>query len=349
MKLKKGEYFSALSEGKLDMKPVEDLLAGLKSHLTVEDVPPELLRQTKSQARITEELTRLPVYVARGLKSWGGLVIPFPGSTQQLTTEIVGTPYLRRILYPILDLHRRIIDHYRERLPCIYLLGIRFPDVFLRKFRLLASVTPHVIVITSDLLNKAKSLKAEKESEVLPKLPDKVNEAWVQAWLCREMMEKPNGLKVPAENGDVQLCYLGREFPASEGTTQPERLDILGFDKADHSLAVFEIKGPAASRVDLENLFLQGLEHQKWLELNKMAVKFAIEGPRGRHINTKKRVRLILGFFQEEVPDLFWELRHQALRYDRYLKIDFVHFAHSGGVNGKLVLTRASRKPLPKL
>jgi len=117
-------------------------------------------------------------------------------------------------------------------------------------------------------------------------------------------------------------------------------LDILGFDKADGSLVVFEIKGPDASRVDLENLFLQGLEHQKWLELNKMAVKFVLEGPRGKNINTRKRVRLILGFFQDEVPDLFWELRNQALRHDRHLKIDFVHFAHSGGVNGELVLTQ---------
>lgn len=340
MGLKKGEYFSLLSRGdKLDMKSVEGLLAGFNSHLSVESVPSELLRQTKSQAKITEELTRLPVYVARGLSSWGGLVIAFPGSKIQLTTEIVGTPYLRRILYPILDLHRRINDHYRERLPCLYLLGTRFPDVFLRKFRLLANVTPHVIVITSDLLNKAESLKAEVESAVLPEFPEKVNEAWVQTWLCRKMME-PNGLQVPVESGDIQIGYLGRELPTSEGTTQPERLDILGFDKADHALVAFEIKGPACSRVDVENLFLQGLEHRKWLELNKMAVKFVIDGPKRRRVNTRKRARLILGFFNEKVPDLFWELRRQALRHDRYLGIDFVHFAHSGGLNGKLVLTR---------
>ncbi len=337
MELKKGEYFSALTKGKLDMAPVKDLLTELEldSRLSVECVPSELVQQTESQAKITEELTRLGVYVARGLKSWGGLVVTFPGSTKQLTTEIVGTPYLRRILYPILDLHRRINSHYQdEHLPCLYLLGTRFPDVFLRKFRLLASVTPHVIVITSDLLNKAKSLRAENKSAVLPEFPDKVNEAWVQAWLCRKMMDEPNGLQVPVNSGNIQLGYLGREFPTSEGTTQPERLDILGFDKADGSLVAFEIKGPACSRVDLENLFLQGLEHQKWLELNKMAVKFVLDGPKGKRINTRKRVRLILGFFQDEVPDLFWELRCQALRHDRYLEIDFVHFAHSDGVDG---------------
>ena len=340
MKLKKEGYFSALSKGdKLNMKPVEDLLAGLSSHLSIEPVPSGLFQQTKSQAKITEELTRLPVYVARGLRSWGGLVLAFPGSRKQLTTETVGTPYLRRILYPILDLHRRIDNHYPERLPCLYLLGTRFPDVFLRKFRLLASVTPHVVVITSDLLNKAKSLRAEAESAVLPEFPEKVNEAWVQAWLCRKMME-PNGLQVPVKSGDVQLGYLGRELPTSEGTTQPERLDILGFDKANRSLVAFEIKGPSCKHVDLENLFLQGLEHRNWLELNKMAVKFVIDGPKGRCVNTRKRVRLILGFFEDEVPDLFCELRRQALRHDRYLEIDFVHFAHSGGVNGELVLTQ---------
>jgi len=335
MKLEKGGYFSALS--RLDMKPVEGLLAGLGSHLSVEPAPSDLLQRTKSQAKITQELTDLGVYVARGLRSWGGLVVTFPGSTQQLTTEIVGTPYLRKILYPILDLHRRINN--QEHLPCIYLLGTRFPDVFLRKFRLLASVTPHVVVSTSDLLNKAKSLKAEAESAVLPEFPKKVNEAWVQAWLCRKMMEL-NGLQIPITSGDIQLGYLGRELPAGEGTTQPERLDILGFDEADHSLVVFEIKGPNASRVDLENLFLQGLEHRKWLEMNKMAVKFVIEGPKGRRINTRKRVRLVLGFFEDKVPDLFWELQQQALRHDRHLKIDFVHFAHSGGVNGKLALAQ---------
>lgn len=340
MKLKKDEYFSVLSRGdKLDMKPVEDLLMELNSNLSVEPVPLELLRQTKSQAKITEELTRLPVHVARGLGNWGGLVIAFPGSKKQLTTEFVGTLYLRRILYPILDLHQRINNHYRERLPCLYLLGTRFPDVFLRKFSLLVSVTPHVIVITSDLLNKAVTIKAESESKVLPVFPEKVNEAWVQAWLCRKMMES-NGLQIPIKSGILRLGYLGRELPTGEGTTQPERLDILGYDKDKHSLVAFEIKGPACGRVDLENLFLQGLEHQKWLENNKMAIKFVFDGPKGKLINTRKRVRLILGFFNERVPELFWELRRQALKNDRYLEIDFIQFAQKGGKNGKLVLTQ---------
>jgi len=343
-KINKEGYFSALSTGdKLEMNPVKRLLQGLNSHLSLEPVPSELFRRTKDQSKLTEELTRLPIYVARGPRSWGGLVVAFPGSNKQLTTEIVGTPYLRRILYPILDLHHRINNHYSRRLPCLYLLGTRFPDVFLRKFRLAASLVPHVIVITSDLVNKAQSFKAETESSILPKLPEKINEAWVQSWLCRKMIE-PNGLRIPVEGDDVRLGYLGRELPACEGTTEPERLDILGFDKAKHSLVAFEIKGPACGRVELENLFLQGLEHRNWIELNKRAVKYVIDGPNGKRINTRKRVRLILGFFKEEVPNLFWELRREALRHDRHLEIDFVHFAHSGGVNGKLVLTRKNEK-----
>lgn len=343
MPLEKGAYFSALSKGGLlDMKPIENLLKGLDSHLLLEPLQPELLCQTKSQAKITEELTRLPIFVAKGKRSWGGLVIGFPGSKKQLTTEIVGTPYLRRILYPILELHRRINIYYSERLPCIYLLGTSFPDVLIKKFRLLESVTPHVILLTSELGNKAIATKAEEKSAKLPEFPESINEAWVQTWLCRKMIE-PNGLQVPITNGTLQLGYLGREIPTGEGTKQPERLDILGVDKVDHSLVALEIKGPACGRVELENLFLQGLEHQRWLERNKMAVKFLFDKPVGRRINTAKRVRLLLGFFNEEVPDLFWELRQRAMRHDRYLRIDFVRFVQIGGLDGKLLITRVGK------
>ena len=114
---------------------------------------------------------------------------------------------------------------------------------------------------------------------------------------------------------------------------RPERLDVLGVDNEDRSLVAFEIKGPDCGQVELENLFLQGLAHRRWLERNKMAVELMFDGPRGRRINARKRVRLLLGFFQEEVPALFWEMREEAMR-DPYLRIDFVDFAHSGGPGG---------------
>jgi hypothetical protein len=332
MKLERGGYFSAITNGGLlDEKPVKALLTELREHLTLEDVPLKLLRQSSTQGKITEKLSRLCLHVATESTSWGGLVVGFPGSVRQLTTEIVSTPYLREILYPALDLHQRINRHYEKRLPCLYWLGVRFPDVFLMEFRLLAQVIPHVVVLTSDLL-RAKSLEP-------PELPAEVDrERWSQAWLCREM-DSQDGLRVPVQGGDIRLGYLAHEVHTGEGTTRPERLDILGYDKADHSLVAFEIKGPGSKRVDLENLFLQGLAHREWLELNKMVVKLVFDGPRGRHVNTRKRGRLVLGFFSDEVPELFWKLRRQAMK-DRYLEIDFVHFARSGGRGEELVLTR---------
>jgi len=82
----------------------------------------------------------------------------------------------------------------------------------------------------------------------------------------------------------------------------------------------------------------QYLEHRNWLEKNKMAVKFIIDGPKGKRINTKKRVRLILGFFGGHVPALFYELRREAQRKDRYLRIDFVKFDRDP--RGKLTITQ---------
>jgi hypothetical protein len=60
------------------------------------------------------------------------------------------------------------------------------------------------------------------------------------------------------------------------------------------------MKGPEAKRVEIENLFLQGLEHRNWLEYNKMAVKLMFDGVRGPRINTRKRVRLLLAFFEPD-------------------------------------------------
>lgn len=338
--ISKDGYFKALSDGnELDFKPLNDLFEKLKTHLVIEPIPIGIFAKSNGQPKITEELTRLSIYVARGNNSWGGMIVAFPGSTKQITTEIVGTPYLRRILYPILDLHQRINNHYEESLPCLYLLGSRFPEVLLRKFRLLESLIPHVIILTSDLINSSNQAKERASQEMFDNFPKKINEGWVQRWLCREM-NRPVGLKVPIESGDIQVGFLGKEIPASEGTTQPERLDILGYDKSDHSLIAFEIKGPNCSRVELENLFLQGLEHQKWLEMNKMAIKFALDGPNGRRINTRKRVRLLLGFFQDTVPCMYWALREQALKQDKYLQIDFVHFKRSSGNDKLIILSR---------
>lgn len=328
MTLEQGEYFRALSEGRLYRTHVDKLLEEMKSRLTLEEVPPELLSSGETQAKVTEKLSRLPLRVARGPRGWNGLVIGFPGSKDQLTTETLSTPYLREILYPILDLRQRISSNNEDMsLPCLYLLGVRFPDVVLNKFRLLELVIPHIVVLTHDLPNRPGP----------PELPSQLNEQWAQAWLCQEM-DKPEGLGV--NNHHLQLGYLTHELPTWEAGTSRERLDILGVDREDKALVAFEIKGPDCSRVQLENLFLQGLAHREWLELNKRTIKFIFDGPRGRRINARKRVRLILGFFQEEVPELFWDMREEAVRRDPYLEIDFVGFTHPDGLEGKLKPTR---------
>ena len=97
-------------------------------------------------------------------------------------------------------------------------------------------------------------------------------------------------------------------------------------------MLAFEIKGPNVGRIELDNLFLQAIEHRNWLEQNKMAVKFLFDkGPRGERINTKKRVKLILGFYNSKVPDLFFELRQEATKSDKFLDIDFVLLTNNDG------------------
>jgi len=166
-----------------------------------------------------------------------------------------------------------------------------------------------------------------QESGHMPtKTADKINEYYLQKFLCERMSSK-EGMRLPISSGkSIRVDLISYEVPTVACTLKTERLDILGYDLDDHSLVAFEIKGPDADRPELENLFFQGLEHRNWLERNKMGVKFLFDrDPLGRRINTKKRVRLILGFCDSEIPHLFLELRKQAEREDQYLKIDFVH------------------------
>ena len=96
--------------------------------------------------------TKLPVYTVRGDKSWQGLAVGFPGTKDDLTTENVGTPWLRLILYPILKMFKQFSDDNGGKIRCLYLMGSCFNDVFLRKFEFLKFVVPNVIVLTDDLL-----------------------------------------------------------------------------------------------------------------------------------------------------------------------------------------------------
>jgi len=320
MQTDKEVYFNQLSKGELSLSTINLILDHIKKQgLHISPIPPDLVKKNLYGEKITEYLTRLQLYVIGGNPSWEGLLVGFPGKKEELLTKSVGTPYLRKILYPILDLHHRLLHTYPDkRLPCIYFIGDRFTDVFLRKFELLKEVVPNIIVITHDIyecaMNKSLPPKTKK---------DQRKESWTQMKLS-QMMYSKEGLIIPTKARNTTAKFLSYEVPCNEGTENPERLDILGYDEADHGLIAFELKGPGANRVELENLFLQGLEHRNWIEKNKMAVKLLFDGgPRGKRINTRKRVRLMLGFYGEKVPNIFNELRDQAQR-DPYTKIDFV-------------------------
>lgn len=332
--IKKEGYRRALKDGKLYLNALNNLLDLLrkvaeKNRMQIDDVPEELLE--RGEDKITKLLTNLKLCVIKGNRSWGGLIVGFPGSKKELYTYSVGTPYLRKILYPILELYKRLNKQAESR--CLYILGARFSDVFLRKFRLLKSIIPHVIIITDDLMKCANNV-----SKSIIEKKSKITEKWIQGYICKKM-RSPDVLNIPVEGGSIETGFIAYEVPAYEGTLKPEKLDILGYDKNDHSLIAFEIKGPECDLVELKNLFLQGIEHRNWLEENKMAIKFLFEGPKGKKIYTTKRVRLILGFCGEKVPPLFFKLRKQAMRKDPFLKIDFCRFKTPSDINGELCIT----------
>lgn len=316
-------YFKFLSDGRLSSTTIDIIKELIKNEgLSINQIPPSLLKKSKYGEKITEHLTRLTLSVVEGNPSWEGLFIGFPGNRNELSTKSVGTPYLRMILYPILDLHHRLQSSSGKRLPCIYFCGERFSDVFLRKFELLTNVVPHSIVLTNDLYQCSKNKSFPPRTEKIG------NESWTQMKIC-EQMNSRKGLNIPTESGTLRVKFLSSEVPCSEGTENPERLDVLGYDDSDHSLVAFELKGPRANRVEFENLFLQGIEHRNWLEKNKMAIKLLFDGgPRGKRINTRKRVRLLLGFYGNKVPPIFDELREQTKRRDPYTEIDFVRISN---------------------
>lgn len=324
MQTDKETYFNLLSNGNLSKTTIENILEHLQNQgLHNGQVPPDLLKKNEHNEKITEYLTRLHLSIIEGNSSWEGLMVGFPGNVKELSTKSVGTPYLRMILYPILDLHHRLQTQSGKHFPCIYFVGERFSDVFLRKFELLKEVVPNIIVLTHDIyacaLNKSLPPKT-KESQR--------NESWTQMKLS-QMMNSKEGLIIPTKGKKITTKFLSSEVPCNEGTEYPERLDILGYDESDHGLIAFELKGFVANRVEVENLFLQGIEHRNWIENNKMAVKLLFDGgPRGKRINTRKRVRLLLGFYGNKVPNIFNELRNESKRRDTYTEIDFVRMSN---------------------
>jgi hypothetical protein len=272
-------YFNKLSKDELSLSTINPIIEFIqKQGLHISPIPPDLLKKNIYGEKITEHLTRLQLYLVEGNQSWKGLLVGFPGNREELLTKSVGTPYLRKILYPILDLHHRLLPSYPDNnLPCIYFVGDRFTDVVIRKFDLLREVIPNIVVLTHDIYecskNKSQPPKTKKDQRA---------EAWTQVKLSQKMYSK-EGLIIPTIKKKITAKFLSYEIPCNEGTENPERLDILGYDESDHGLIAFELKGPAADRVELENLFLQGLEHRNWIEKNKMTIKLLFDGgPRGK-------------------------------------------------------------------
>ena len=324
----KKTYAQSLEQGLLSDKSVNKILKFMKfKGMLVEKLPTEILEQDGYRPK-------LQFWVCRGNPSWEGLIVGFPGNKEDLSIQNVGTPYLRKILYPILVLQRELRDHYSRPMHCLYLIADRFNDVFLRKFSYLGSLVPHFIVLSEDLRKwaKRKTGHAPKSTKGI------IDENYFQKNLC-DRMKLDDGLRLPSSSDKdkgIRVGLLSYEVPTVLSALKTERLDILGYDLDDHSLVAFEIKGPDVNRPECENLFFQGLEHRNWLEENKMAVKFAIDGPTRSRINTRKRVKLVLGLSGEPIPKLFPKLREEALKRDRHLQIKFCRLIRPAKFGGEV-------------
>jgi len=94
------EYLTSISRSNiLDAKPIDNLLKELRSYLTISNIPDQLPKKAPLQAKITEELSRLPLFVARGLKSWDGLVVGLALHDLQDPFHVIGVSD-NRILQP---------------------------------------------------------------------------------------------------------------------------------------------------------------------------------------------------------------------------------------------------------
>ena len=108
----KESYSKSVREGKLTKKYILEIEGVLKKHLNVKEVAKEDVRDMG----ISENLVRLPIFIIKGDKSWQGLAVGFPGNTEELTTNNVGTPFLRILLYPMLELFQKISNKYHQKI-----------------------------------------------------------------------------------------------------------------------------------------------------------------------------------------------------------------------------------------
>lgn len=108
-------YRGALNRGTLSYESLNQLLAFFEDKkMCLENVPKQYLKQMG----VSSLLNRLELRVCYGKRSWKGLIIGFPGNRDELSTKYVGTPYLRVILYPILDLYIKLQQQSAKPMPC---------------------------------------------------------------------------------------------------------------------------------------------------------------------------------------------------------------------------------------
>jgi len=206
----KTSYARSLKDGDLSYKALIELNKFIKDRrMHVKPFSEELLKKFN----VTKNLRRHELSICYGNRSWEGLIIGFPGSRRELSSENVETPYLRMILYPILDLFSKLCQQSPRPMPCLYLLGERFNDVFLRKFSFFKSLVAHVIVLTDDLRNCGK-----RAYQVPTEEASKIGEYFLQT-------DKGLNLLISGDKS-IRAGFISYEVPTVATTTNPERLDV---------------------------------------------------------------------------------------------------------------------------
>lgn len=327
-------YYHLLIKERLSREPIEKIVSEVKKFLTVSEVPLYYLRYGCHNlgGKLTDYLSNLPLYIFTGHKNWSGLVVCFPGKEKDLRSERGDASFFDSILLPILDLRYRIESVERIKIPCIYLVGDAFPEASINKLRILRSIVPNLIFLTSDLLKATKSSCQIFEATD----SDEMNEDHVRKTLCKMMMRR-SGLAVQLRHGATTLGYIANELKIDQGVREHNRLDILAYDRMDGRLVVLKINPSTNKRNRLGNLFIQGIPHYSWVEEHKHAVKLLYEGPNGRKINTQKPVRLIHGFMGDNVPSFFHILGTQSEQSGSN-PIDCLRISHE--VNGRVSIGR---------
>ena len=115
----KEDYYSRLARGDLSKTALEAIGSLVRDKLFVQTVDERLLLRSPSQQALPSQVRHLLLQVASRARNWNGLVVGFPGTSKDLSTSHVGTPFLRMVLYPILELHARVHNPPEKSQPSV--------------------------------------------------------------------------------------------------------------------------------------------------------------------------------------------------------------------------------------